>query len=222
MHSGFAIALAWPETACKQAGAWYDGLLYYLGINQNGYYKVGHAALVLIDDETGSCRYFDFGSYHASQGHWRVRTELTDHDLKVNTKADISPDRKEILNLEEILSELYANPSTHGTGAIFGGVTRIDYAEALKFTLQLQDKEQIPYGPFIPNGTNCSRFVNSAILAGKPVLLQRIKLQLPPMLTPTPLWNLKAIGDQITSIGHICQEKEHISYKPKLETIPIT
>ena len=219
MHSGFAIALAWPETACKQAGAWYDGLMYQIGINKNGYYKVGHAAVVLIDDETGSCRYFDFGRYHAPHGHGRVRSELTDHDLKVSTKARVSADSKEILNLEEILSELYTNPSTHGTDAIFGAVTRIDYAEALKFTLQLQDKEQIPYGPFIPNGTNCSRFVNSAILAGKPALSQRIKLNLPPMLTPTPIWNLKAIGDQITSIGQSCQRKEYMLLKPILEIV---
>ena len=55
-HDGFAIALAWPETLCKQAGAWYDYLLYYAGINRKGYYKVGHAAVVLVDDETQSCR----------------------------------------------------------------------------------------------------------------------------------------------------------------------
>jgi len=219
MHNGFAIALAWPETSCKQAGAWYDGLMYQMGINKKGYYKVGHAALVLIDDETGSCRYFDFGRYHAPHGHGRVRGELTDHDLKVSAKANISADRKEILNLDEILSELHANPSTHGTGAIFGAATRINYDEALKFTIQLQAKEHIPYGPFIPYGTNCSRFVNSAIRAGKPVFPQSIKLNLPPMLTPTPLWNLKALGDQITSIGQSCQEKEYISLKLKLEVV---
>lgn len=219
MHSGFAIALAWPETACKQAGAWYDGMLYHLGINKNGYYKVGHAALVLIDDETGSCSYFDFGRYHAPHGHGRVRSKLTDHDLEVDTKANISTDLKEILNLEEILSELHANPSTHGSGTIYGAVTRINYSKALKFTVQLQEKEHVPYGPFIPYGTNCSRFVNSAILAGKPVLSQRIKLNLPPMLTPTPLWNLKALGDQITSIGQSCQRKEYMLLKPKLEIV---
>ena len=207
MHNGFAIALAWPETSCKQAGGWYDTLLYYLGINRNGYYKVGHAALVLVDDETRGCRYFDFGRYHAPHGHGRVRSEETDHDLKVITKANISKDGKEMLNLEEILTELYNNPSTHGSGEIFGSVVRINYTEAIKFTIQLQKKELITYGPFMPGGTNCSRFVNSAIRAGKPVLSKRIKLNLPPMLTPTPLWNLAAVGGQTSRIGHSNKRK---------------
>jgi len=38
--TGFAIALAFPDTYCKQAGAWYDNLLNWLGIANNNYYKV--------------------------------------------------------------------------------------------------------------------------------------------------------------------------------------
>lgn len=219
MHNGFAIALAWPETLCKQAGAWYDPMLYYLRINRKGYYRVGHAAVVLVDDQTQSCRYFDFGRYHAPHGHGRIRSKETDHDLKVRTLANISHDGKEILNLEEILSGLYSNSSTHGAGTIFGAVTRINYTKALKFTIQLQAKEHIPYGPFIPYGTNCSRFVNSVLKAGNPVLLKRIKLQLPPVLTPTPMWNLKAIGGNITCFGSSVKEKAHNFLKPKFELV---
>jgi hypothetical protein len=200
MQNGFAIPLAWPETSCKQAGAWYDNLLYKLGINRGGYYKVGHAALVLVDDKTASCRYFDFGRYHAPSGSGRVRSVETDHDLKIEIQATVSNDNTEIHNLEEILSTLYMNPSTHGTGAIFGTAARINYSKALNYAQQLQAKEIISYGPFIPKGTNCSRFVNSVIKAGEPVLSQRIKLMLPPMLTPTPMWNLRAIGNQVISV----------------------
>ena len=64
-HNGFAIALAWPETQCKEAVAWYDGLMRMININKNGYYKVGHAAIVLVEDISGRCHYFDFGRYHA-------------------------------------------------------------------------------------------------------------------------------------------------------------
>ena len=63
-HTGFAIAIAWPETWCKQSGAWWDNFLNWLGISKNNYFKVGHAALVLIDDKTNKCHYFDFGRYH--------------------------------------------------------------------------------------------------------------------------------------------------------------
>lgn len=201
MHNGFAIALAWPETLCKQAGTWYDPLLYHVGINRKGYYKVGHAALVLVDDETGTCRYFDFGRYHAPPGYGRVRSLETDHDLIVNTTANISADRTEILNLKALLAELYGNPSTHGTGTIFGAATRVQLHDTFSYIQYLQRQEFISYGPFIPHGTNCSRFVNSALKAGKPALSERIKLRMPPVLTPTPMWNLKALSGKVYSIG---------------------
>jgi hypothetical protein len=82
MFSGFALALAWPETLCKQAGSWYDYHMHYLGINKKGYYKVGHSALVLVNQSSGNCQYFDFGRYHAPHGLGRVRSERTDNDLR--------------------------------------------------------------------------------------------------------------------------------------------
>ena len=47
-NSGFAIAIAWPETHCKQPGSWYDDLMGRFGINRNNYYRAGHAALVIV------------------------------------------------------------------------------------------------------------------------------------------------------------------------------
>jgi len=54
MKTGFAIALAWPETNCKNAGSWYDELMELLGISKNHHYKVGHAALILISKDTNN------------------------------------------------------------------------------------------------------------------------------------------------------------------------
>ena len=62
--TGFAIAIAWPETYCKQSGGWYEPITQFLGINRNNYYRAGHAALVLIDIANTKCHYFDFGRYH--------------------------------------------------------------------------------------------------------------------------------------------------------------
>lgn len=214
LHDGFAIALAWPETDCKQAGSWYDFPLYYLGINRRGYYKVGHAAVVLVDNETKSCRYFDFGRYHAPYKHGRVRSGETDHDLRIKTKAVISSDGSGILNLKEILAELYNNGSTHGSGIIYGTTARINFLEALVFAKLMQGREYIPYGPFIANGTNCSRFVNRVIRAGKPIPLQKFRLQFPLMLSPTPMWNLRAIGGYVYSYGSVlssCKSKVSIA-----------
>lgn len=202
-RQGFAIALAWPATECKQAGAWYDIPAYYLGLNKQGYYRVGHAAIVLVDSLTQKCCYFDFGRYHAPYGYGRVRCVATDHDLAIHTKAQFDDEAKGIANVREILQELYPNPSTHGSGTIYGAVTKVDFEQAFDFAQTLQDKEFLPYGPFVYKGTNCSRFVNSVLLAGKPSLFQKISLTLPLTVTPTPMWNLYALGTKIDRIGEI-------------------
>jgi len=209
-HNGFAIALAWPETLCKQAGAWYDNLMHFMGINDKGYYKVGHAAIVLIDDETGICHYFDFGRYHAPQGNGRVRSAITDHDLKIQTKAIIEKQTLEIVNLDEILFEIFGNPSTHGDGTIYGSPVRINFNKGYRYVLDLQKRDFIPYGPFISNGTNCSRFVNGVLQNGDLSILKNLLLKLPWMITPTPLWNLSAAQGGIKKIGNFAVQSEEI------------
>jgi hypothetical protein len=193
-HKGFAIALAWPETLCKQAGAWYEGIMSFTGFNVDGYYKVGHAAIVLIDEKDLSCQYFDFGRYHAPFGSGRVRNTETDHDLRIETKAVLSDDGTTLINVNQILGELFRNPSTHGSGTIHGTATRIDFKRAYMRAQRMQEKNFIEYGPFLPQGTNCSRFVNSILIAGKPSWIQRMKLKFPLTISPTPMWNLRAIG----------------------------
>ena len=196
MHSGYGIALAWPETKCKQAGAWYDGPMRLLGLNKKGYYKVGHAAIVLIDDESKSCKYYDFGRYHSPHGNGRVRSEKTDFDLKIRTKAIY--ENGEIANLTSILNELQKNKSTHGTGLIHASILRLNINKSEKHINTLQEKDWIPYGPFINSGTNCSRFVCTAILKGKPKLINQVALRFPLTVSPTPMWNLYATFNSIT------------------------
>lgn len=89
---GFAVALAWPETYCKQPGACYDGLMNRFGIAKNNFYKVGHAAVLLVNKSRKKCFYFDFGRYHSTFGKGRVRSAETDHDLAFNTKPIFSKD----------------------------------------------------------------------------------------------------------------------------------
>lgn len=197
MSNGFAIALAWPETLCKRAGAWYDIPLHYFNVSKGGYYKVGHAAVVLVDAGTGTCHYFDFGRYHAPHGFGRVRSAFTDHDLMIRTKAVIQHERQRISNIEEILEELYLNPSTHGSGTVWSATTPILFEKSYSYALRLQQKEHLPYGPFVPHGTNCSRFVNNLIKAGTPSLNKKLRLLFTPSFTPTPLWNLKALKTEI-------------------------
>lgn len=196
-HTGFAIAIAWPETYCKQPGAWYDPIMLLLDINKNNYYKVGHAALVLINSETKKCHYFDFGRYHAPFQHGRVRSEITDHGLKINTIAEISEDGKNIENFNEILTELQLNHECHGEGALHASYCNINFEKAYQKALQLQQRSPIPYGPFRYKGSNCSRFVNTSIVAGKPDWIYSFKLKYFVFLTPTPLNNVNSLPNKV-------------------------
>ena len=192
-HTGFSIAIAWPETYCKQSGAWYDGFINRLGISKNNYYKVGHAALVLVDDKTGLCQYFDFGRYHTPFQHGRVRSEKNDDGLKMKTLAKFSADKMQILNFAKILSELQYNDECHGEGAIHASYGRINFEKALAKAEEMQRQSPIKYGPFRYGGSNCSRFVNKVIRAGKPDFWHWFGLYFKVPLTPTPIGNVNAL-----------------------------
>lgn len=192
MHNGVAVALAWHETWCKQSGAWYDKLADLLYISKNHYYKVGHAAVVLIENKTQNCHYFDFGRYHAPLGYGRVRNAETDPELSVQTKAIFDKNGR-LTNLKAILNELVNNPACHGTGAISGSFAAIDFEKAYQKAQEMQQKSPIIYGPFVPKGTNCSRFVQTVILAGNPSLKHLLKIRLPFTITPSPMHNVNSL-----------------------------
>lgn len=192
MYTGIAIALAWPETYCKQAGAWYDGLMNTIGISKNRYYKVGHAAVVLIENKTGNCFYFDFGRYHAPYGHGRVRDNETDHDLEILTKAQFN-NNGEILNFGHILLEIAQNEVCHGIGTLHASYTKIIFKKAYQTAKCIQEKCPFEYGPFVWSGTNCSRFVRTVLLSGKPPFLHQLKITFPYTISPSPLVNVKCL-----------------------------
>lgn len=195
--AGFAIAIAWPETYCKQPGYWYDRFTNLLGFSDNHYYKVGHAALVLINSETKKCHYFDFGRYITPFQHGRVRSEITEHGLKVNTLAQISKDGQRIENFNEILRELQLNHECHGEGALHASYSLIEFEKAYQKVLQLQRRGPIQYGPFKYKGSNCSRFVNTSILSGEPQWKHAFRLKYFVPLTPTPLNNVNALPNKV-------------------------
>jgi hypothetical protein len=195
-YTGFAIALAWPETYCKQPGSWYDPVTGWLGITKNNYYKAGHAALVLINKEEQKCHYFDFGRYHAPFQHGRVRSAETDHELKMFTRPVISGNGREIVNFDEILAELQNNDACHGEGTLYASYAEINFENAWEKAISMQESSPLPYGPFVSQGSNCSRFVNSVILAGKPSLRSKFRLKYFVPLTPTPMNNINSLGSK--------------------------
>ncbi len=207
-YNGFAVALAWPQTLCKQPGAWYDSLMGALGFCLQHYYKAGHAAVLLVEDITGQCHYYDFGRYHAPFGHGRVRSAATDHDLAVETRAILSDDKQNILNFNKILKELTQNPSCHGDGILYGAYYRVNFIKASDKAREMQEKSPLPYGPFVWNGTNCSRFVRTVILAGQPAFPKSLRLSMWMPGTPTPLGNVFNVGGTIITSRPV-SEKEN-------------
>ncbi len=191
-YTGIAIALAWPQTWCKRPGAWYDNLMLLLGFSKNHYYKAGHAALVLIEKSNGQCHYFDFGRYHSPFGCGRARSAITDTELKMDIKATLSKDGKSLKNLSSILEYLHQKKACHGNGDLYGSYSEIDFQKAYSKALALQEQSPIAYGPFLYGGSNCSRFVQSVLMAGNPPAINRFRLRFLVPLTPTPLSNVYA------------------------------
>ncbi len=205
IQSGFAIAIAWPETLCKQPGSWYDSMAGWLGLSRNHYYRAGHAALVLVKVETGKCYYFDFGRYHAPYQHGRVRSGETDPGLAIGVRAIISADGSRIENLRETMTLLQHNKECHGNGTLYASYCKVNFNRAYKKAIRMQAESPVTYGPFVYRGSNCSRFVNTCILAGEPDMRYRAKLRFFVPLTPTPMNNVNSLTKRI-KIPHLRNE----------------
>ena len=147
----------------------------------------------LVNSKKKTCYYFDFGRDHTPFQHGRVRSALTDCELKMETKPIVLNNGKTVANFTEILTELQNNSACHGEGEIHASYTPINFNKAMAKANEMQQKSPLPYGPFKYKGSNCSRFVNEVILSGKPSLKQQFKLKYFVPLTPTPLNNVKSL-----------------------------
>ncbi len=194
-YSGLAIAIAWPDFIGKQSGAWYDTPMRWLGANRNFHYKVGHAALVLVNKATGSCHHFDCGRYHAPFQYGRIRDASTDDNLAIQVKARISGNR--IDNFQEILNEIQCNKASFGVGVLFAAYCPVNFELAWTRVKEIQNTGAVPFGPFVRNGTNCCRFVRTGILAGLPPEKYRFKLRYLWPLKPMPISNINCLSNKI-------------------------
>jgi hypothetical protein len=150
-----------------------------------------------VDIKNATCHYFDFGRYHTPFDHGRARGAVTDPDLTVRTKPVISDDGKELVNFKEILTELQLNPSCHGDGRIHASYAPNDFEKAFEKAMEMQNVGAIPYGHFRYKGSNCSRFVNTVLNAGKPGWKASFRLNFLVPLTPTPMNNVQAFGKRL-------------------------
>ena len=183
-NTDFIIVLAWPEGEVTAAGAWYDPLF-----STDGKYRVGHSALILINSENKELLYFDFGRYHTPTGFGRVRDKETDPDIGIPISAEIEDNR--IKNIKEILVHTKNKKANHGEGKLYASVLKnVNFISSYKFAKKIQEKGIIPYGPFVPKGSNCSRFVSATIRKSNPNLIKSLRLQFPFSLSPSPKRNV--------------------------------
>ncbi len=167
MQDGKLIVLAFPDTFVKMSDELLCKFLPLVGLGTRHYIKAGHAALVLINNASGIAQYYDFGRYVTPDGLGRVRSAITDTELEIPFKAEISA-AGVLENTNQFLLWLDANPDkTHGSGRLLASVCdKIDYNKSLNYILELQNRGSIPYGAFAKTGSNCSRFVTETLLAG--------------------------------------------------------
>ncbi|WP_106793142.1 DUF6695 family protein [Aquimarina sp. Aq78] len=204
-YTGKIISLAYPDTFVKHSDEPSTKVLLALGLGKHSYIKAGHAAFVLIENETGRAEYYDFGRYITPPGYGRVRSAVTDVELEIPFKATITPDSK-LDNVEEFLLWLEANPDkTHGDGRLVASVCDyIHYKEASSYVLSVQEKGCLPYKAFGKEGSNCSRIVTDTILASTDYAKIRKPLLRNKMFTPSPLGNVEkgAAGNPIYQVEH--------------------
>lgn len=192
---GTIIPLAWPDTPVIKEGKWYDGIMKSLGFLKNGFYKAGHAALVIANHETKEFHYFDFGRYQTPNKHGRVRDSFTDPDLILTTKPIVN--QNQLVNIEELLQELASLEATHGEGRLIASSIFVNDAErAIKKAKEMQNREAIVYGPFNIGGTNCSRFVAQTAKASNLGWVKNILIRIPYTVTHTTITNVKIINEQ--------------------------
>lgn len=164
-YNGKILVLAFPDTFVKLSDELMCKLLPFVGLGTRTHIKAGHAALVLIENETGNAYYYDFGRYITPPGKGRVRGANTDVELEVPFKAVIEDGVLE--NLEEFLLWLDAHPEkTHGSGRLVASVCEdINFEKAAAYIDSLQSQESVPYKAFGKIGSNCARFVTETVLS---------------------------------------------------------
>ncbi|NER18636.1 DUF6695 family protein [Spongiivirga citrea] len=208
-YNGKIISIAYPDTFVNMSTEFMCKVLPMVGLGTKDYIKAGHAALILVSNDTEMAYYYDFGRYITPNGKGRVRGALTDSELEIPFRASFDKDGT-LTNLDDFLMWLNDNPhKTHGEGRLVASVCEdINFEAAQHYILNLQRKGSIPYGAFDKRGSNCSRFVTDTILFATKNRRIKLGLGFNKLFTPSPLGNVQ----KAATIGKMFSvEKGHIS-----------
>ena len=194
-NTGLILSMAYPDTIVMVSEEWFSPFLRFLGVGKKNYLRAGHAALVLINKETGVLEYHDFGRYITPEPTGRVRGSDTDNELHFPIKADIDPDSNRdgtIKNLDDILKFLATHPKlTYGDGKLVASVCNaVDYKKARAHITEMQNKHFIRYAAFIKEACNCARFVTDSLIASVTDLQIKKNLENSKWFTPSTVGNV--------------------------------
>ncbi|SEK67293.1 hypothetical protein SAMN05421740_102399 [Parapedobacter koreensis] len=190
-YQDLAMVIAWPDKTARGDEFWM-ALLKQLGIVKNLNFKVGHAAIVLINRRSGALAYYDFGRYVTPRGYGRARDAESDPRLKLFTQARFDQ-QGNIGNLKTVLAELeQIEYATHGGGRLlFSVISELSYAASSQFAQCIVARGPIKYGAIAQGNNSCSRFVAQVLLAGLPARHPaRIRIGLPESLKASPVSNV--------------------------------
>lgn len=191
-NTGILISLAWTEAWSRNAGSWYDPVLEQIGFSHNGSSPVGHAALLLVDKKSLRVEYFDCGRYGPEKDLAYIRHGEEFPEVKIQNRAQLDASKR-LVNLALLLEELQSFPHLMALGSLRYASNNINY-QACRAQIQ-KEIEAGPkvYGPFLPQATNCARFVMNALLAGQQKSAWA-KLQYFPSPSPGNLVQLNSTG----------------------------
>ncbi|MFI1745561.1 DUF6695 family protein [Thalassobellus sediminis] len=211
-NTGIILTLAYPDTVVMVSEEWFSPFLRFLGVGKKNYLRAGHAALVLINKETGVLEYHDFGRYITPEPTGRVRGSDTDNELHFPIKAQIEKDT--IKNLDAILEFLATHPKlTHGDGKLVASVCNaVNYEKARTHITNMQNKHFIRYAAFIKDACNCARFVTDTLIASVTDLKMKKNLENSKWFTPSTVGNVllsntESYSFEVSETGDISEFK---------------
>lgn len=186
-----AIPISWPDKTAFGDEKWMS-ILKQMGIVKNLHFKVGHAAILLIERTSGRILYFDFGRYLSPRGYGRARSALFDPRLEMVTKAQITQ-QNGIQNVLGILEELYEKEeATHGGGRTFFSICeKVSFSRCVAYAEKLVAEGPILYGALAKDNNSCSRFVAQVLTEGMDIDdRRRRKILYPECLKASPTSNV--------------------------------
>ncbi len=189
-HTGAIVILAYPEEFVSMIPAWYRKPLEWIGMVNHGKIAAGHAAMALINKETGEVHYGDFGRYITRFGYGRTRMAPTDPDVKFDYIAEFKSG--EIVDKIALFEHIFNHPEkTHGGDVMYTSLNQnIDFEKCYDFMTTMNSKGSIIYDPFGKGRSNCSRFVFDSILSGMTNESSKRKLRRKSPVTSSPLGNV--------------------------------